>query len=104
MILYLPGVIPREKYSPLLLVFRLYFCPLSRLSYSTTPPAIGLPSASLQTPFTVPDACAKTGEAHSPSARTTIPIIAKCFFIVCLPAKYFLRMNVGADGGLECLT
>ena len=57
--LYFPGVIPSEKYSPLLLVFRLYFWPLSRLSYSTTPPTIGLPS----------DLCGNGPDGFSPLAQ-----------------------------------
>src|SRR5208282_4948279 len=82
MTLYLPGVSPSEKYSPFLLVFRGYFWPLSILFQTTTPSATGLPCASLHTPFTVPEACAKTAGTQSPTASTANKTIAKYFFIL----------------------
>src|SRR5207247_88186 len=57
--LYFPGSIPREKYSPFLLVFSVYLRPLSVLYHSTVAPAMGLPCISLATPLTVPVAWAK---------------------------------------------
>src|SRR5262249_35119051 len=61
---YLPGSIPREKYSPFLLVFRLKVRPLSLLCQTTWASVIGLPWASLQAPFTVP-VCAEAGTIQS---------------------------------------
>src|SRR6476646_11115121 len=74
---------PREKYSPFLLVFRLYFRPLSVLTHSRLAPAIGFPCASLQTPFTVPVAWANTGGTHSAATATTRTTISKrCFMFL----------------------
>src|SRR5438128_231225 len=53
---------PREKYLPLLSVFRLYFWPLSWFCQVTAAFAIGVPDASLHTPCTVPF-CANAGIA-----------------------------------------
>src|ERR1035438_1222058 len=73
---------PREKYSPFLLVLRVYFWPLSRLAKTTTPSTIGLPSTSLQPPFTVAEpTCETTGAAHIPSIKRTRANTARCFFI-----------------------
>src|SRR6185312_655907 len=81
--LYLPISMPREKYSPFLLVFRLYFRPLSVLTHSRLAPAIGFPSISLQTPFTVPVAWANTGGTHSAATATTsINISKRCFMFL----------------------
>src|SRR5215469_7373721 len=80
--MYFPGPRPREKYSPFLLVFSVYFCPLSMFAQTTMPSAIGLPWASLQTPFTLPEACPKTGGIHSPSASSAKRRIANRFFIL----------------------
>src|ERR1017187_293097 len=73
---------PSEKYSPFLLVFRLYFRPLSVLLHSRLAPTIGFPCASLQTPFTVPVAWANTGGTHSAAtatATTSTTISKRCF-------------------------
>src|ERR1700674_3016086 len=79
--LYLPDSMPSEKYSPFLLVLRLYFRPLSVLAHSRLAPTIGFPCASLQTPFTVPVAWANTGGTHSAAIVTTSPTIKKRCFI-----------------------
>src|SRR5947209_2670199 len=81
MTLYLPGAMPSEKYSPFLLSFRVYLRPVSMLSHSTVPSVIGFPSASLQTPFTVPVAWANMGGTHRPSTRATSNVHAKRCFI-----------------------
>src|SRR5258708_34154480 len=47
---------PSEKYSPFLLVLRLYVRPLSVLCQTTWASGTGFPSASFTTPFTVPNA------------------------------------------------
>src|SRR5512146_3468638 len=60
-ILYFPGAMPREKNSPFLLVFRLYFCPVSWLEYSTVAPTMGLPSTSAALPLTVAMLCDQAG-------------------------------------------
>src|SRR5271157_6563374 len=58
-------------YSPLPLVFRLTFLPVSGLTSSTAAPAMGLPAWSVATPFTVPVVCANTGMARIPSSNTS---------------------------------
>src|SRR6267378_1003043 len=73
---------PSEKYSPFLLSFSVYLRPVSRLSHSTVPSVIAFPSPSLQTPFTVPVAWAKTGGTHSPpTSMTTIAHAKRCFIV-----------------------
>src|SRR5258707_1473418 len=52
------------------------------LTQTTSASAIGLPWVSLHTPFTDPEAWAKTEGTHSPSARIANRRIAKCFFIL----------------------
>src|SRR5882762_1006769 len=78
---------PSEKYSPFLLSFSVYLRPVSRLSHSTVPSVIAFPSPSLQTPFTVPVAWAKTGGTHSPSTSMTSTANAKRCFIVASRLK-----------------
>src|SRR6266404_710339 len=74
---------PGEKYSPFLLVFRLYFRPLSVLAHSTLAPAIGVPSIFLAVPLTVPVAWANTGDTHSvATATTSITISKRCFIFL----------------------
>src|SRR5947209_18082938 len=46
-----------------------------------TAPAIGFPSASLQTPFTEPEAWAKIAGTHNPRVRMTDRVNPNCFFI-----------------------
>ncbi len=81
---------PSEKYSPFLLVLRVYFWPFSWLDQMTTASAMGLPSASLHTPLTVPAAWEKPGGTHSPSSKKTNMNTAKCFFIVASRRKLLM--------------
>src|SRR5205823_5921010 len=68
--LYFPGAMPREKYSPLLLVFIAYLRPVSWLVSWTTAPVIGFPSRSLHTPFTVPVDWVKARVVHNAAAAS----------------------------------
>src|SRR5882762_6279479 len=79
---------PREKYSPLLLVLRVYLRPDSRPVNSTTAPAKGLPSMFLQVPLTVP-VCAETCGTKNAVANTAkIRTEQRCFgFIVGPPGS-----------------
>src|ERR1700730_14313836 len=74
---------PSEKYSPLLLVLRVYFRPLSVLNHSRLAPTIGFPSRPLHPPFTVPVAWANTGGTHSAATTVTSTTISKpCFMFL----------------------
>src|SRR5262249_23125292 len=79
---YLPGSMPREKYSPFLLVLSEYLRPLSWFFQSRTAPAIGFPCASLQTPFTVPVAWANPEGTYSAASNATRAINPQRFFIL----------------------
>src|ERR1700757_2268187 len=91
--LYLPGAMPSEKYSPFLLSLRVYLRPVSILSHSTVPLVTGFPSASLQTPFTVPVAWANKGGTHRPSTRATSSVDAKRCFIGASTNQLSLRIE-----------
>src|SRR5215831_16694632 len=80
--LYLPGSMPSEKYSPFLFVFSEYLRPLSVLYQSRVAPAMGWPCMSLQTPLTVPVACANTGGTHSAAIMANGNKIEKFLFIL----------------------
>src|SRR5882724_4050537 len=86
--LYDPAATPREKYSPLLLVFRVYLRPDSRPVNSTVAPARGLPSRPLQVPLTVP-VCAESWGTKKAAANTArIRTEQRCFgFIVGPPGS-----------------
>src|SRR5579863_7522878 len=72
---------PKEKYSPLLLVLRSYLRPVSTLTHSTVAPTIGLPCVSLQTPFTLVVSWAKAGPAHRPAVNIKSASMTKYCFI-----------------------
>src|ERR1017187_7892130 len=85
--LYLPGTMPSEKYSPFLLVLSVYLCPVSVPTHSTSAPAIGFPSTSLQTPFTLPVVCENASGADSPTTSTSKTRRMKYFFMIEPPGK-----------------
>src|SRR5207247_11345131 len=86
--LYFPGSIPREKYSPFLLVFSVYLRPLSVLYHSTVAPAMGLPCISLATPLTVPVAWAKAAGMHRAAGIAIITSTTERFFMFGLQNEY----------------
>src|SRR5271156_4009849 len=86
---------PKEKYSPLLLVLMSYFRPFSVFTHSTIAPTIGLPSTSLQTPFTLPVSCAKAGLAHSPATNMKSANTTKyCFIVVASRSNLNVRFKI----------
>src|ERR1700746_1791654 len=84
---------PSEKYSPFLFSLRVYLRTLSRMSQTTVPSVMGLPSESLQTPFTVPVDWAKTEGTHSPSTRAISTVQTKRFFILPSQANSFMSAD-----------
>src|SRR5208282_142414 len=76
---------PSEKYSPLLLVLRVYLWPVSTPIHATSAWAIGFPSRSLQIPFTVPMLCANESGTDDPAARTSSRGRMKYFFMIWPP-------------------
>src|SRR5271166_3660368 len=83
---------PSEKYSPLMLVLRVYLWPVSVPSHSTSARGIGFPSMSLQTPLTLPVVWANAGETDSPTASTSNRGRRR-FFMTCLPASELDLLN-----------